>query len=260
MIKIILILAFIVCYSDNKMAGAIKISYDMNKTNIDEASFFISKSIKSGSIISTYRLSIKNTEDKFILNKANLSFKNHLGKLIIGKSKNRNNIAYELVNKFELIKEYNFFTKDLEVEAISYISPKIYNNITEFDYSKKNKLKVFRSIWIKNNLKTSLFYIFKQENEILGIGLDKNTQVVNLAYNYEYIENIKTTHSVGLIYKLGNYHYKSLYIFDNLNKEVFISGLDIFLLQNEDDEAKIYIESSYGDERDISKIGASFSF
>ncbi len=259
MIKIILLLVCLVSYGNNKMIGKVKISYDMNSTNIDEASLFISKDIKSGSIISGYKIEIKNVGNKFMLNKANIFFKNNMGKVIIGKSKNRNNVVYELANRFELIGEY-FLKKDKEIEKISYISPAIYDNITEFDYSKKNDLKIFRSIWIKNNLKTSMFYIFHPLNEVLGIGLHKKTKVVDFGWSYEDIKDISTTHSMGLIYKLKNYHYKSLYIFNSLDEELLINGLDIYFLQNGVDEARVYLESSYLGGNDMIKVGASFSF
>ena len=59
MIKIILLLLFIICYSDDKIIGGVNISYDMNSTNIKEVSLFISKSIKNNSLISNYKLRIK---------------------------------------------------------------------------------------------------------------------------------------------------------------------------------------------------------
>jgi hypothetical protein len=260
MIKIILLLLFIICYSDDKIIGGVNISYDMNSTNIKEVSLFISKSIKNNSLISNYKLRIKNVKDIFILDIANLSFKNSFGKIIIGKSKNRNSIIYESIQPFELIEKYDFFSIKDRINAISYIVPNMYDNVSEFDFNNKNKLRVFRSIWTKKKLRTSIFYLLKDENKILGIGLQKNTKIVNFGYSYENNIDIKTTHSISLIYKPSNYHYKSLYVFDSLDKEVFINGVDIFLLKNADNEAKIYLESSYGNVQEIFEIGAVFYF
>ena len=254
MIKLIFILIGCFCFAQSKMIAGLKISYDENTTNVDEVSLFFTKSIKNGSMIGKYEIQIKNEKDNFILDIANISFSNYLGELIIGKNKNRNEAIYELVNKFELLKRNSRF------DGISYIAPRLYDNISEFDYANKSNIKVFRTIWVKNKLKTSFMYRWKDEKETSAIGLHKSTQTVDFGYTYENNIGINTIHNIGLIYKLGNYHYKSIYVFNSLNKEIFINGVDIFLLRNGESEAKIYLETSYGDIKKGVNIGARFYF
>lgn len=252
MIKIIFLTIIAISYAKSNITAGLNIYYDMNTTNIKEASVHISKSIKNGSMVSKYEIAIKNIKDEFILDIANLSFKTSFGKFIIGKKENPNKTIYELMNRFETLKTNTRF------DGITYIMPSIYDNVSEFDYAKN--VRVFRSIWVKNKLKTSFFYLVENEKEIIGVGFHKNTKILDLGYTYENIVNVKTTHSAGLVYKLGNYHYKSIYVFNSLNESIFITGLDIFLLRDVEKEAKIYFESFYGDSVEKVEIGGRFYF
>ena len=276
----ILILLGMVCslYSNgSQIYGSINVFYDGNNSKINNLSILIKNNFQRNLTGYKYNLEFDfSNQDKTKIKQANISLKNNLGEVIIGNTISRNYLSiYKSLNDFEFMKVYKnnkytiknnlFKVQRFNKNQISYIFPSIYHSISEIDYSIKDKKTTLRNIWTKNNLQTSIYYQKENNNtKKWAMALYYKTQTSIASYIYE--NNIKshTAHSFSLTYIKANYYFKSLYVYNSLEKDIIINGVDIFFLKEKKRIAKIYFESIIQNDKDKSiddyVIGGFFRF